>query len=301
MLFLSVRRLRFLLVLATLAQLGPFSGLLRADDTPSAGPNDLDVEWRSGPMNAELGELAEVKVPDGYVFLNGEDTDKVLRKMGNLAGGDEKGAVFPASDGETWFLVFQWDDTGYVKDEERDELDADALLETLRENNRQANALRRERGLTEMEMTGWEAPPRYDPTTSNLEWGIRLRSDGQDVLNYEIRYLGRRGVMSATLVSDPADLQRVLPTAKGLLRDYSFKSGHRYSEFSQGDKIAEYGLKGLVLGGAAAAAVKFGLFQKFWKVIVLAIAGAAAGLKRFISRWFGRSRPGVNPTSIHPT
>jgi uncharacterized membrane-anchored protein len=46
-----------------------------------------------------------------------------------------------------------------------------------------------------------------------------------------------------------------------LLQNYSFNEGEKYSEFRSGDKIAEYGLSALIVGGAAAAAVKTGAFK----------------------------------------
>ena len=59
----------------------------------------------------------------------------------------------------------------------------------------------------------------------------------------------------------------------GLLTDYRFNSGDSYADWRPGDKVAEYGLTGLIVGGAVAAAVKTGLFKGLWKVL---LAGAAA-------------------------
>ena len=64
----------------------------------------------------------------------------------------------------------------------------------------------------------------------------------------------------------------MLPESKKLLTGFEYISGERYSEWRTGDKIAEYGLAGLVAGGAAAVLIKSGLLAKFLKPIILGIA-----------------------------
>ena len=44
------------------------------------------------------------------------------------------GFVAPA--GEDWFAVFEFDDVGYVKDDEKDSLDANALLDSIKARHR---------------------------------------------------------------------------------------------------------------------------------------------------------------------
>ena len=68
-----------------------------------------------------------------------------------------------------------------------------------------------------------------------------------------------------------------------------------------GDKIAEYGLTALVVGGAGAAAAKAGLLKglwKFllagWKLVIAAIVGLGALLKRI---FFGEKQEENVPTS----
>ena len=66
--------------------------------------------------------------------------------------------------------------------------------------------------------------------------------------------------MSAILVSNPINLDRDIRSYKIALQNFDFYPGQRYAEFQSGDKIAEYGLGALVLGGAAAVAAKKGFF-----------------------------------------
>jgi len=249
-------------------------------------PDPLGVEWVVGPATGELGSIATVQVPEGYVFAGPEDTRKLMEAMQNPTNGTEMGFVAP--EGGDWFVVFEFDGIGYVRDDEQAALDGDAILESLREAQEAGNKDRERRGWETLEIQGWLQSPHYDLETNNLEWAMRLRSSaGVENVNYNSRLLGRSGVMSATLVGSEESVVQNMSVFKSILGGHEYVAGERYAEFREGDKIAKYGLTALITGGAAALALKTGLFKKFWKLIVAGLAAAAAGLKRL----FGRSRP----------
>jgi uncharacterized membrane-anchored protein len=56
----------------------------------------------------------------------------------------------------------------------------------------------------------------------------------------------------------------------------------------QGDKLAGYGLAALVAGGAGAAAVKSGLLQKFWKLLVFVVLAVVGALRKLLASLFGK-------------
>lgn len=245
-----------------------------------ARQDGLQIDWQIGPTKARMGDLAEIRVPAGYRFTGAAGTQELLQLMENPVAGNEVGLLAPTDEEAGWFVVFEFQDIGYVKDDEQDQLDADAILKSIRDATEQANEERRRRGWATMEILGWERPPAYNATTNNLTWAIRGRSEGELVVNYNTRLLGRTGVMSANLVVSPAKLASVLPEFESLLGGYAFQPGKKYSEFRAGDRVAEYGLAALVTGGAAAVAAKAGLFKKLWKLIVVAVVGAGALLKK---------------------
>jgi len=86
--------------------------------------------------------------------------------------------------------------------------------------------------------------------------------------------------MKADLVLTPTQVTAVVPQFDTLLDGFSFVPGQTYTDWRSGDKVAKYGLTALIVGGAAAAAVKSGLLLKFWKLILAAFAALAAFLKR---------------------
>ncbi len=240
------------------------------------------VKWQKGPSLGDLGSTAQVKVPQGWVFAGGDDTRTIMEVMHNPMTGRELGFVAPA--GENWYAVFEYDPVGYVKDDEKDALDANVLLDSIKAGTEAGNQERIKRGWPTMTILGWEQQPRYDTTTNNLEWAVRAESDGEPVINYNTRMLGRGGVMEVTLVTDAGTLKETLPKFKTMLSGFDFNQGQKYAEFRAGDKMAAYGLTGLIVGGGTAVLAKSGAFKWIWKVLVAALVGVGALAKKFFSR-----------------
>lgn len=190
----------------------------------------------------------------------------------------------------TWFAVFSFSEDGYVKDDEA--IDAAELLASLKESDTASNEERARLGMTKLYTDGWQVAPHYDSATNRLEWGVRLRSeDGEQIINYTSRLLGRSGVMSAVLVADPTRLAVDTADFKSVLEGFTYLPGQTYAEYREGDKVAEYGLAALVLGGAAAVATKKGFWgiiagflAAFWKVLAAAAVAAVAGIGKLFGR-----------------
>jgi len=253
-----------------------------------------EIGAQAGPVTGALGQLAHVQVPEGLDWADPAGTQKYLRLTRNIPSETELGSVLALRAERRWFVIFTFEDSGYVKDDERDELDPDAILATIRENQERVNEYRQEQGLEPFEIAGWEKPPFYDPKTNNLTWGLRIRSaSGGESINWEVRLLGRSGVMNAQLVLAPEDLKSCLPEFDALLAGFAYDPGLTYGEYREGDKLAEYGLAGLVVGGGAFAAAKLGLFGKLWaslgklgKLVWVAVAGIAIGIKKLFDKFF---------------
>ena len=252
-----------------------FAGPLRAQE---GGPSGLGVNWTMGPGAGNLGGFAEIRIPEGYQFAGPSDARRLLEAMQNPTNGSEMGLLSPRTGG--WFLVFEFSSVGYVKDDEKDKLDAGALLGTLRTGNEAGNKERRKRGWSEITLIGWEQVPRYNVQTHNLEWATRSRSVEGLVVNHNTRLLGRRGVMEVTLVCGPEEFSSALPHLGEVLEGYSFKPGQTYAEFRRGDRVAAYGLTALVAGGAAVALAKSGLLAKLWKLLVIGVVAVTGFVRR---------------------
>ena len=247
----------------------------------------LGLPWQQAPAEARIGDIATIKVPDGLIFLDSTGTRRFLELNGNPPRDNRY--TLSAKD-FSWFAIFFFENSGYVKDDEK--LDHEELLKSLQQNDKPGNEERKKLGMTALHTDGWHVRPHYDAATKRLEWGVRLRSDrGGPIVNYTVRLLGRRGVMHATLVSDPQSLDKDIAVFKSALANYDFVGGERYAEFRSGDRIAEYGLGALVLGGAAAVATKTGFGKSILKLLVVggaALVAAAGAVWRKLS---GRPAP----------
>lgn len=242
-----------------------------------------------GPAKVTLGGAAEIQVPAGYTFIDGETLRKLMEAFGQPESENLVGSLSPTN--ADWSVMFYYDPVGYVKDDDKDKLNGDKLLKEYREGTEEANKYRKKAGMPAIHVTGWEVPPRYNAATHNLEWAIKGESEGEEILNYDTRLLGRKGVMSVKLIVTPKEFSATLPVFTNLMAGYSFNAGQTYAEYKPGDKIAKVGLGALVIGGAAVGAAKLGLFawiavlfKKAWKLVVIAVVAVASLFKKIIGR-----------------
>ena len=251
--------------------------------------------WKIGPTKGDLKGRALIEVPEGFRFLDSADAARLLVLSGNRSTGKELGVIENKAAG--WWVIFEFDDVGYVKDDEKNKLDADKLLKSIKAGNEQGNEYRKENGQAPISIVGWHVKPNFNDETKNLEWSILAESRGSKFVNYNVRVLGRNGVTEVTLIDDLESVDKSLPGFREVLKNFAYKSGESYSEFKSGDKIAEYGLGALVLGGAAAVGYKLGFFatlgvffKKFFKLIIAGVVAVAAGIKKLFSFGTGSKR-----------
>jgi uncharacterized membrane-anchored protein len=238
-----------------------------------------------GPCTGDMG-LTTIKVPAGYHFVPRSEMDTFNRRTGNPPQSNDIGAMY--NDDTTIIIFFNYTGDGYVKDTDKDKIDADALLETFKEGTNQANEWRKQNNEPILTLVGWETKPFYDDATHNLTWALRNTCQGVDGINHESRLLGRGGFTSATLVCSPAQLAQGIKTYNDLLKGFSYKPGQKYSEFNPStDKVAAYTVGGLATVGLVALAAKSGILAKFGKFIIVGIVALFGGIAAFFRRLFG--------------
>ena len=244
------------------------------------------LEWQRGPTSVATDGNSKLTVPDGYMFLDAANTQKFLELNENLGGGRE---VMIAPQDLSWQAYLTFVGEGYVKDDEK--IDAAALLKSLKEGTEASNAERRKRGWSDLHVIDWATPPTYNSATKRLEWATINESDGTRGINFYTKVLGRRGHASVQMVAGEEELRATETALNDVLTGYAFKQGDTYAEFKSGDKVAEYGLAALVVGGAAAVATKkgfwamlAGVFAAAWKFVAAAAVAAIAGIKSLFKK-----------------
>lgn len=244
------------------------------------GEEDVDalLRWKTGAI-ALPGGKATLALGEGFRYLDPAQARTVLEDLwGNPPGPKTLGMVFPADLGplseEGWGVVLTYVEEGHVPDGDAGEIDYDELLASMQAETREENAERSRAGFGSIEIVGWAAPPHYDARAHTLYWARELRFDGvpDTTLNYDVRVLGREGVLSMNAVASTDDLSTVRQGMDALLGSVAFTQGNRYEDYdSSVDELAAYGIGGLIAGKVAA---KVGL----WKVLV----GGLLAAKKFL-------------------
>jgi uncharacterized membrane-anchored protein len=249
------------------------------------------------------GANAVLHLGHDYYFLPANEARVVLTEgWGNPPGQADGvlGLVFPAGRtfaDDTWGAVISYDGSGYVSDTDAASTDYAALMTQMQEGETEANAALARQGFPARHVVGWAQTPAYDARTHSVVWARNIQFSGvpENTLNYDIRMLGRRGVLSLNMVTVMSDLAGTRAAAQRFASAAEFVPGERYADYQAGtDRVAEYGVAGLVAAGVGATiAQKAGLFAlilAFGKKIILVLIAAFALLARWIRRLFGKKR-----------
>src|SRR5215469_12631494 len=149
----------FVRVLATLVLTFSLLGAAQTSQNEEQAPK---IDWQKGPTTANLDGIARLTIPAGYAFADKQGAQKVLEATHNLVSGNEVGVLVPTANDRDWFVIFEFSSIGYVKDDEKDKIDADALLKSITEATEDANEERSKRGWQPFHVIGWEKSPYYD-------------------------------------------------------------------------------------------------------------------------------------------
>jgi uncharacterized membrane-anchored protein len=284
-----------------------------AGDAPAGGSNpDPQARTRAafeaagkaalhGPRAVAIADKATLQLPAGYAFIPIAEAGELLQAFGNTLDPGFQGIVVPRSQDRSFsFYNLSYHDSGYIKDDDARDWNADELLQQVRQGTETGNQRRREMGAPEIEVTGWIEKPRYDAASHEVVWSLGVRGKGAPAgeagsVNTRTLVLGRDGYVAMTLVTDPAHVEALRPDTARLLDALTFNEGRAYADFKPGtDRVAEIGLAALVAGVAAKKlgliAVAVAFFVKFAKVIVVAVIGAGVALRKWLG-WRARPAP----------
>jgi uncharacterized membrane-anchored protein len=282
----------------------PLMGAAQAEDKPAMTKESFlaSLTFQQGDIVLP-GSIATLKLPPAFRYLAPADAERLLvDAWGNPPGAKTLGMIFPAGvsplDEQGWGVVITYDKDGHVKDGDADSIKYDELLKEMQEGVAEANAARKEKGYGTMALVGWAEAPRYDKASHKLYWAKELRFDDarQNSLNYNIRVLGREGVLVLNAVAGMDQIAHIKGEMQTVTAFTEFNPGNRYADFdAKSDKVAEYGLATLVAGGVAAKLGFFGklfaLLLAFKKLIFVGVAVAGAGLLKL----FGRKKEAAVP------
>ena len=238
---------------------------------------------------------ATLHLGSSYYFLPAADAQRVLVEgWGNRpeVAQDVLGMVFPVNKtflDDTWGAVITYEAMGYVDDKDAQTQDYAKLLSDMQASEPEMNEQLAKEGRPTQHLVGWAQQPNYDPATHSVVWArnIHFDSSTENTLNYDVRLLGRYGVLSLNMVTRMGKLEETRQAATSFARSAEFDRLARYADYQPGvDKKAEIGVAGLVAAGLGlAAAKKLGFLAVILgfgkKIIVLIVAAGAAIAARF--------------------
>lgn len=283
--------------------LGPARAEASAPPAVAAAP---DYSWQDS-LKRQTGLVslpaakASLNLGDDYYFIGPEDSRRVLVEgWGNPpdAADGVLGMIFPKRfkplDDGSWGAVITYNPIGYVSDKDARTADYTKLLADMRSGEAENNESRRKAGYPELTLVGWAEPPRYLSDNHVVIWAreLAVSTSPHHGLNYDIRVLGREGVISLNVVAGMADLADVRDAAAGIARTAQYDSGMRYADYREGiDKSSGIGIAGLVAAGVGVAAAKklglLGILLVFGKKLIVLVLAAFGGLAAWLRRQFG--------------
>ena len=246
-----------LILLAFTAQ--NISAKNKTDNSETAKSDSAHLEIlnydTTGSVTIGLG-LAKFEIPKGFKYLNGKQSEYVLHDLWGNPPSETLGMIFPEEANNivptTWAIEITYDEDGHVKDDDAKDIKYDELLEQMQKEVKEINPERKKQGYPTFQLTGWASPPYYDEKEKKLHWAKRIlfEGDSTETLNYNIRVLGRKGVLILNAIGTMDQLAKIKSQINPILANINFNDGNKYADFdSNADKVAAYGIGGLIAGG----------------------------------------------------
>jgi len=257
------------------------------------------LKYQQGQIHLKDG-LADINLAETFRYVDPAGTEALLTGIwGNPPSGKMSlGMIVPSEfdpfSSNAWCVIINYQEDGYVKDNDAEKINYTKLLKQMQDGTHQASAERVKNGYPPIELVGWATPPRYDKQTHKFYWAKELKfgeTREENTLNYNLRILGRKGILVLNAVANMSQFSQIEQATPEILGMIDFNAGHRYADYTPGvDKMATYGLAALVAGGIAAKAGLFkGLFLAILalkKFVIIGVIAIIAFVKKII---YGRS------------
>ncbi len=281
-----MRKLIGVVAAAVLACLAGVAHAAGGDDNQKVWDEAMAVA-KAGPVDVPLADQAVLHLPAAEVFVPQPQADRLLASFGNPGADPEMlGVILPRDPRATWAMPVRFHQSGFIKDDDARTWDADAMLRSLRLGTEEQNKEREKAGMPSLDVIGWSEPPRYDAAKQRLAWAMTAsvagaRPDAPQSVNYNTFALGRQGYFSLDMLTALSDLPTLKPVADRQIAALEFNAGKRYADFDpKVDRVAGYGLVGLVVGAAdhkdSVVARALAFARQYAALLIAALAVLAA-------------------------
>lgn len=252
---------------------------------------EAGFNYQRGEIKFENG-IGTLNVPTGFRYLNAEQTAFVLTDLwGNPDGSGTLGMIvpenIPVTDPNSWAFIVTYDELGFVKDDDADDINYDDLLVEMQGDTKTDNEEREKSGFEAVTLVGWASKPYYDADKKVLHWAKELKfgEAEENTLNYNVRILGRKGVLVLNAVSSMGALPEVQKNIDPVLASFQYSDGNKYSDFNPDlDEVAAWTVGGLVAGKVLAKVGILAFLLKYIKLIGVGIVALGTGLWKWFKK-----------------
>jgi uncharacterized membrane-anchored protein len=252
---------------------------------------EASLQYQHGEITLDNG-VGVLNVPSGFRYLDPKQSEYVIRDLwGNPSGDGTLGMIVPEdigiTDARSWAFIVTYDEMGYVKDDDADDINYDELLEEMQTDTQASNEERVKMGYETIALVGWAAKPYYDKDKKVLHWAKELKfgESEESTLNYNVRILGRKGVVVLNAVASMTELSDVQKNIEPVLASFSYADGNKYADFNPDiDEVAAWTIGGLVAGKVLAKAGILAILLKYIKVIGIGLVAAVTAAWKWFKR-----------------
>jgi len=284
-------RVTIFLVIAML-----FSYAIRANTDDSLHTAQQTLQYRYGVIPIANG-IAQLTIPAGFKFLNAEQSKHIISEVWHQSPQpDLAGMLFPESgdplNKNSYAVIINYEPRGFVRDLDAGKIDYDKVLQNLQRDEEDDNAERKTMGYPSVHLVSWVQKPLYNKASNELYWAkeILVGNAGAHILSYNIRVLGRNGIITMSAEGPTDDLALMNSDMAKVQHIASFTNGNRYTDFDvHTDKVAAWTIGTLVTGKIVNNTRIFALHGKYLNLILCWLAVLIVIISNLL-------KPGLLPT-----
>ena len=255
---------------------------------------EAGLQYKQGQIEL-ANAIGTLDVPESFRYLDAAQSRYVLEDLwGNPQDSSVLGMIVPQNRGvladDAWAFIITYEEMGFVKDDDADDIDYEELLEEIQTDAVTENEYRESEGYDPIQIVGWASDPFYDSENKVLHWAkeIKFGENPDNTLNYNIRVLGRKGVLVLNAVSPMSELPEVKESISPVLSSFTYADGLKYSDFNPDlDEVAAWTIGGLVAGKVLAKAGILAILLKYIKFILIGLGAAGTAVWRW---WKSRTQ-----------
>ncbi|MBC6491131.1 DUF2167 domain-containing protein [Flavihumibacter stibioxidans] len=254
------------------------------------------IKYHTGNITLAGGKFT-LRVPDEFLFIDANQSRYILEELwGNLPDPEVDGMIVrkgfqPSRLINDYSFVIGYSDIGHVSSQKVTELNHDKLLAQLKENMDRSNESRINMGLNTMSVTGWVIVPYFDQYKKALYWATRINANGteEEILNYNLRLMGKTGVIKINAVATLDQLPDIKKTLPLIIAQTRFTAAEAFDAYKEGeDRESHYDMASLIAGKPPTD--RFGKLDISWQLVFL-VAGLSFLTYRVFSNLKRKAAP----------